>query len=85
MTTTLPIFCAQCASEQPHDLTVDQNHEVVATCPAGHFIKFPEPQSADDLKRLIEAHNKENADRAVQAAATNERRAKVTSILDSLA
>ena len=81
---TQVIFCAQCIADQPHELVVDANHEIVATCPQGHFIKFPAPKDADQLKAWIAEHKKHNEPRMKQAKTYAERRKQIEDILASI-
>jgi hypothetical protein len=55
--TTKEFFCAQCNEVAEHTLTTDHNQETVATCPEGHFVKFP---AGADIDKAIEAHNEAN-------------------------
>jgi uncharacterized Zn finger protein len=48
------IYCAQCGEPQRFEVVQDGNQEYVATCPKGHFLKFP---AETDLDEQIDIHN----------------------------
>lgn len=72
-----PVFCAACQAVTEHDVTVDKNHEIVATCKCGRFLKLPLVNTADELQNHLDAHHQANKGQvsAVEAAAAE---AKVT-------
>lgn len=78
------IFCAQCAVDKAHELTVDANHEIVATDDQGHFIKFPTPATPAQLQEWIDQHKAHNEARAVQAAVDNDVRRQLDELLAQL-
>lgn len=45
----MQVFCSICQTETEHELQVDHNGEAVLTCPCGHFVKFPDTPTNEQL------------------------------------
>lgn len=56
----MQIFNAKTQQLEDVDFAADKNHEIVATFPDGHFLKFPAGTTEEQAKELIEAHRVAN-------------------------
>lgn len=55
------IFCASCQAVQPHQLSVDQNSEILATCDCGRALFFPLTETPEEFDQLLARHHAANA------------------------
>lgn len=59
---TKTIHCAYCRLDTAHAMSLDRNHEIIATCPTcGRFLKFPMVGAPAELDTLIVAHKTSSA------------------------
>lgn len=59
--TTQTLFCSPCGQDQSHELEVDRNQEILARCPVcAGFLKFPAPESVEQLQGWIGDHKAQN-------------------------
>jgi len=74
------IFCANEQKETEHNLEVDSNGEIVATCDCGRFIKLPAGVTATEAETIIIKHKEANTLSEEQANIEKNRQASQVTI-----
>lgn len=56
------VYCAQCRVETGHEMALDKNQEIVATCSTcQRQIKFPLASTPEALNAMLTAHKRSSA------------------------
>lgn len=61
----MQIFNAKTQQDEDVIFSVDQNSEIVATFPDGHFLKFPAGATVDEIQALAVTHKELNSGQEV--------------------
>jgi hypothetical protein len=81
---TKSIFCADEQKFTEHELAVDNNGEIVATCPCGRFVKFAAGLTEAEVEGAIDAHETDNK-LSPEAAAVEENRKASEEVVSDIA
>jgi hypothetical protein len=81
---TKNLFCADEQKLTSHELAVDNNGEIIATCACGRFVKFPAGFTADQVKNFIVEHEDANK-LSKEALLVEESRKASEEVIDTVA